>query len=122
MVQELKLEDSLKDFAIAVERLYEKTILKGDLLEEYLLARAQDATIKSIWAMKLFDNAGLNPRIETIENANFYNGLIRKCLKRFHQIMPSLDGQGRYVELFGEHMRGRLELVSEVLYRGISYS
>jgi len=122
MVQELKLEDSLSDFATATERLGEKTLLEGDLLEEYLLARALDATVKSIRAMKLFDNAGLKPRAETIQNANFYNSLIRRCLKKFGQIMPSLDGQGLNVELFGEHMQGRLELVNEVLYRGKSYS
>jgi len=102
----------LEDFAIAVERLGEKSLSETAFLEVAL-----GANIASLRAMKPLDEWGLKNREACFEYATDYKILVGLCLKEFQERIPWLNGQAWHVDLYRIQMGVRAGLVTNWVNR-----
>lgn len=106
MTQKSKLEDSLKEFALAVKKLIENPRLESAL----------EANHHSLKFMAFFYERALTNKEAGSKYVIGYNKLVSLCLKEFKKMIPNLDGQAWHVELYSEQMRGRASLINRIYH------
>lgn len=104
---ELSLRESFERFEGIV-----RTLLESCSLED-TFSIAQNVNIASIGLMEFFYEDSSNGRAY-FKEARTYSNLIRSCLRKFQEIIPSLNGQAWHVDLYREQMQGRIKLINRI--------